>query len=176
MKHSMALMAALRSSARPLLEPGSLGICHNTILARPVSRSSQQDHRNKRWQSPAEDHQRPFSAKAGTVIQPGNYANAHHTPSNSWDYRQLQTRTIHYHTALAQGSTDSRISQGSSVHSKEDDPGVPQPASTAPAGMLGCHIPDPACGHCRQAPHFCIVPLQDYLTWPTQACCCPFCT
>lgn len=173
MKHSGALVTALWSCARQFLEPGSLAMCPSTIQGRLTSHSSHQEYKNDRWQCLAEHRQRPSSAKAGTVAQPSIYANVYHPPSNSRNDRHLQMRAIQHRAALAQTSTESREAQGSSASSKEEHPGVPQPASPAPAGTHGCRIPGPRRGFCRRYRPLRIMPLCESLMWPMQGYCCP---
>lgn len=132
MKQRMAIATAIRRSARQLLEPGRLAVCPSTLQTHSASRSSQQESKCH----PCTD-QRPFSARAGTFDEVYRLANAHHAPSISRDDGHLQMRLVQHQAGLAQGRTDSSEVQGSIGSSRGADPGVPQPASVAPAGMLG---------------------------------------
>ena len=141
MKRSLDGLTALRSSVRQLFEPGSLAMCHSTNQSRPSSCRSRQDYSQHRWHYLKDFTQHPCFAESGLVTRDFKHGSAHHTLPNTRNGGHLQIRAIQIYAALAQGSTGSREAQSSPDRSRTDDSGSPQPANSAPAGMLGCHEP-----------------------------------
>ncbi len=142
MKSTIDGLAALRSSVKLFLKPGSLAMCHSTNQGCPSSCSSRHDYIKDPWQCLKDVGKHSSSDEKGSLAQLTKYASSHHESFSSRNVGHLQTRAIQIHVAPSQGSTESRQSQSSSDCCAKDDSGEPQPANSAPAGMLGCHTPD----------------------------------